>query len=211
MTLAGPMDVASLWRRLHWTLPLALLICTVVFTWFAWSMTRPAQHTQQPQPIDAQLVELPPPAAPTPPAPHKTVTPPKPQPKPAPPKRDALPIEKPVKPATPPPTQASATPPANPQPHAPPLTASHGAQAIVRPMPVIPDELRQEALSEAATARFHIAADGTTTVELVKPTQNPRLNRLLLETLKLWRFFPAMQNGKPVASTEDMVIRVQVK
>ena len=78
-------------------------------------------------------------------------------------------------------------------------------------MPVIPDDLRQEALSEAATARFHIAADGTATVELVKPTQNPRLNRLLLETLKLWRFFPALQDGKPVASTEDMVIRVQVK
>ena len=66
-------------------------------------------------------------------------------------------------------------------------------------------------MNEAATARFHIAADGSATAELIKPTQNPRLNRLLLDTLKNWKFFPAMKAGKPVASVEDMVIRVKVK
>ena len=202
MTLAGPVDVSSPWRRLYWTLPLALLICAAVLAWFAWSMTRPAQHTPQPRPIDAQLVELPPPAAPTPPAPHKIVVPPKPVPR----KHEALPVQKP---APPPPRSAPAAPPAT--PHGPPPAATHGAQAIVKPMPVIPDDLRQEALSEAATARFHIAADGTATVELLKPTQNPRLNRLLLETLKKWRFFPAMLSGRPVASTADMVIKVRVQ
>jgi protein TonB len=203
MFLPGTADVSSPWQRLHWTLPLALLICVAVFVWFAWSMTRPAQHTPEPQPIDAQLVELPPPAAPRPPAPHKTLTPPK----PASTNHEALPVQKPAKP-TPPPPRPATTPP---RPQGPPPVASHGALAIVKPMPVIPDDLRQEGLSEAATARFHIAADGTATVELVKPTQSPRLNRLLLETLKLWRFFPAMQDGQPVASTTDMVIRVQVK
>jgi protein TonB len=53
--------------------------------------------------------------------------------------------------------------------------------------------------------------DGSVTVELIKPTQNPRLNRLLLDTLKNWKFFPAMKEGKPVASIENIVIRVQVK
>jgi protein TonB len=70
--------------------------------------------------------------------------------------------------------------------------------------------LREEALNAAATARFHIAVDGSTTVELVKPTQNPRLNRLLLDTLKHWKFFPAMKDGKPVPSEEVLVIRVLV-
>ncbi|NNM69002.1 MAG: TonB family protein [Gallionella sp.] len=66
-------------------------------------------------------------------------------------------------------------------------------------------------MNESAVARFQIAADGTTTVELIRPTQNPRLNRLLLDTLRNWRFAPAMQDGKPVASTKDQVIRVNVR
>ncbi len=91
------------------------------------------------------------------------------------------------------------------------LTGTSGAQAIARPMPQIPDDLRYEAISASALARFHVAADGTATVELVKPTPNPRLNRLLLDTLKNWRFFPAMKDGKPVASTQEIVIKVDVK
>ena len=78
-------------------------------------------------------------------------------------------------------------------------------------MPQIPDELRQDALSAVAVARFHVAVDGTATVELIKPTSNPRLNRLLLDTLKNWRFFPSMKDGKPVASTQELSIKVEVK
>ena len=71
--------------------------------------------------------------------------------------------------------------------------------------------LRQEAVNTSATVRFHVAADGTATVELSKPTQNLRLNRLLLDTLKNWRFFPAMKDGKPVASVEELVIKIDVQ
>ncbi len=90
------------------------------------------------------------------------------------------------------------------------MNENHGAQALIHPLPAIPDELREEAMNEAATARFQIAVDGTTTVTLVKPTQNPRLNRLLLETLKHWRFMPAIKDGNPVPSVEVMVIRLNV-
>ena len=58
-------------------------------------------------------------------------------------------------------------------------------------------------------AKDHL--DHNATVELAKPTPNPRFNRLLLETLRNWRFFPAMQDGKPVASTEEVAIRIDVK
>jgi len=37
------------------------------------------------------------------------------------------------------------------------------------------------------------------------------LNRILLDTLRNWKFHPAMQDGKPVASVEDKIIRVNVK
>jgi len=58
--------------------------------------------------------------------------------------------------------------------------------------------------SAVAVARIDIHADGTIEVELSKPTQNPRLNALLLETLHKWRFFPAMQDGHPVESHQDV-------
>ncbi|WHZ11308.1 MAG: hypothetical protein OJF60_001747 [Burkholderiaceae bacterium] len=90
------------------------------------------------------------------------------------------------------------------------LSASSGAQAIVRPMPKIPDELRDEALHAVVRARFHVAVDGSATVELVKPSPDPRLNRLLLETFKNWRFFPAVKDGHPVASTEEVTIHIDV-
>ncbi|HTN94297.1 MAG TPA: hypothetical protein VMJ33_06945 [Gallionella sp.] len=90
------------------------------------------------------------------------------------------------------------------------MNENHGAQALVQPLPAIPDELREEAMNETATARFKIAVDGSVTVDLVKPTQNPRLNRLLLDTLKNWKFMPAIKEGKVVPSAEVMVIRMRV-
>ena len=91
------------------------------------------------------------------------------------------------------------------------MYASSGARAIVRPMPQIPDDLREEAFNSTALARFHIAVDGSVKVELAKPTPNPRLNRILLDSLKKWRFIPAIKNGKPVASTEEIVVKIEVK
>ena len=88
---------------------------------------------------------------------------------------------------------------------------SAGARAIVRPMPQIPDELREEAFNVTALALFHVAADGSAEVELVRPTPDPRLNRLLLDSLKKWRFMPAIKNGKPVATTEQIVVKIEVK
>jgi periplasmic protein TonB len=190
------MDVDSPWRRLHWTLPLALLICAGAFTWFAYSMNRPAIRTPEPVPVDAELVELPASAqAAQQPTRPKTV---------AQPRENSTRVASPAPPAAP-----AETAPAVNNPPAP--SENRNAQPILRPLPVIPDDLRQDAMNETATARFHVAADGSATVELVKPTQNPRLNRLLLDSLKHWKFMPVIKDGKPVASTEDLVIRVQVK
>ncbi len=90
-------------------------------------------------------------------------------------------------------------------------TASSGAQAIYTPLPRIPDEMRRDPLNEIAIARFEIAPDGAARVVLVKPTASPRLNYLLLEALKQWRFFPAEKDGKPVASVVDLRIPVVVR
>jgi protein TonB len=89
-------------------------------------------------------------------------------------------------------------------------SAGSVARVISQPMPSLPDDLREDAYQAVAVARFDIHADGTIEVELSKPTQNPRLNALLLETLHKWRFFPAMQGGHPVESHQDVRVHFNV-
>jgi len=86
-----------------------------------------------------------------------------------------------------------------------------GARAIYKPLPEIPEALRHRTIEMVAVARFKVAASGAAQVELIEPTSDPDLNRALLDSLKRWRFFPGMQDGKPVASTVDIRIPISVK
>ncbi len=88
---------------------------------------------------------------------------------------------------------------------------SGGAHAIFAPKPVIPDDLRENAMSVVAVARFTVNADGDVKVALLKATPNPRLNQILLDTLAKWQFFPAVRNGEPVDSTIDIQIPITVQ
>jgi protein TonB len=105
---------------------------------------------------------------------------------------------------------SAAVPAARPQ-GAPSGTDNMSARAIYRPMPEIPESLRHRTVEMVAVARFRVTADGSAQVELTGPTGDPDLNRVLLETLKRWRFFPAMQAGKPIVSTIDIRIPISVK
>ncbi|WP_233410060.1 MULTISPECIES: energy transducer TonB [Burkholderia] len=84
------------------------------------------------------------------------------------------------------------------------------ARLISQPLPELPDDLREQGYQAMAVARFFVHADGTFDIDLVKPTQNPRLNQILLETLRRWRFFPAMENGHPVESQQDVRVHFNV-
>ena len=91
----------------------------------------------------------------------------------------------------------------------PALAGAHmSARALYQPTPEIPEELRRQNLEAVAVARFRVAADGCAQVELVRPTNDTRLNQTLLSTLARWRFFPAMEQGRPVAS--DLEIRLPI-
>lgn len=73
--------------------------------------------------------------------------------------------------------------------------AAKKAVPLFSPLPKIPDDLRSEAFRSEAIARFHIASNGSVTnVELIKPCSNPRLNHLLLRSLRHWKFSPNSQN-----------------
>ena len=207
------------WHRLYLTFPAAVAIWVAILWSFAVFMGNSNERIPEPPAIDAQLIEITEPAQTvnTPPAKQSRPTPPIviPQPsleKTAPP----TPFEKlavepsmttapnsPKEPFTP--SQQEPTKTSN------SVTQNVSAKAIYQPIPQIPDALRQDALSASAVARFHVAINGTTTVELIRPTPNPKLNRLLLSTLKNWKFFPSMKDGKPAASIEEIVIKIEVK
>src|SRR5271169_2409771 len=204
----------SPWHRLPWTLPMAILIWAVALWGLAIFMGKPTHRPMEPSPIDAQLIEQS----------EKTASVAVRQPKPVPP---VIPLQAPVVSKVSP-TNEQQTP--SQKTEVTTNTAggvvsaaaateekgssrgnmytSSGARAIIKPMPQIPDDLREDAFNSVALALFHIAIDGSVTVELARPTPNPRLNRLLLNTLKQWRFIPAIKNGKPVASTEEIVIKI---
>ncbi|WP_256982645.1 energy transducer TonB [Caballeronia sordidicola] len=84
------------------------------------------------------------------------------------------------------------------------------ARALTQPLPVVPDDLRETAYRAEALARFSVHVDGSVDVELLKPTSYPRLNQLLLEALRKWRFFPAMEGGHPVESRQDIRVHFNV-
>jgi protein TonB len=71
--------------------------------------------------------------------------------------------------------------------------------------------LREEAIQTVAVARFKVTYDGQVQVALTTPTESPRLNELLLETLKQWRFFPAMKSGVAIDSQFDLRIPISVQ
>jgi periplasmic protein TonB len=85
---------------------------------------------------------------------------------------------------------------------------SAGARAMYAPTPEIPDDLRENTFSTMAVARFKVSYDGNVEVTLVKPTSNPRLNQILLDTLKQWKFVPAMKDG--IAINSDFEVRIPI-
>ncbi len=208
-----------------WPLPLALLLWMLMLWGFGSFFAAPDKvMSTPPNPIDARIVELPPPPAP-----------PKIQPKPI-VKTEKVSHPAPLRP-TPQPTQVTQPAPKVALPPAPALPATHvdpvppppppkpepspgpdqggtqqmGARALYQPKPVLPEDLRDETIHTVVMARFHIKPDGSATVELIQPAPDPRVNQFLLKTLKTWRFFPAIQGGKPVASVLDVKYPIDVE
>ncbi len=90
-------------------------------------------------------------------------------------------------------------------------TDTVGARAIYAPTPVIPDDLREDVIQTEAVAHFNVSFDGVSEVTLTKPTSNPRLNQVLLDTLKQWKFFPAVKNGVAIPSSFEVRIPISVQ
>jgi periplasmic protein TonB len=227
-------------RRLVWTLPMAALIWLALLIGFARMLELTAPPPPELKPLEARIVELPPevgglqggpaPAAaakpqpavvkPTPVVHHRPV--PHPQAKSkrvAPP---VMPSETGTAKSEAPPAASSGSAATHPEGGGVPGgtgagsgsglgSDTAGARALYAPVPKIPDELREDDLATVAVAHFKVGYDGQVDVDLVKPTSNPELNQILLDTLKQWRFFPAMRGGVAIASEFDVRIPITVQ
>jgi protein TonB len=228
------------WRRLPWLAPVSLVIALLSLMGFLRLLAQAPDRPPLPAPVDVGLVELPaseaappaitaappeavaPPSPPDPeivaPAPEESLPepvpalkveakppPPRPQKRPPPPR----PTERAIEPA---PATAPESRPTVPE-AAPssPVGGSIGAHAIFQPMPSIPESIRQRRLDAVAIVVFHVATDGSATVELREATDDPRLNQVLLEGFKRWRFFPALDHDRPIASTIELRVPIAVR
>lgn len=90
-------------------------------------------------------------------------------------------------------------------------TGGSGPEAIYAPVPAIPDDMRDEVLEAVAVARFQVSHDGKAIVSLTKPTDFSRLNDIILETLRQWRFRPASRNGVAVDSSAEIRLLITVQ
>jgi outer membrane biosynthesis protein TonB len=84
-------------------------------------------------------------------------------------------------------------------------------RAIYAPVPSIPDDMRDQLMQATATARFRVSRDGTATVVLISATDFSELNDIILDTLRKWRFIPAMKNGIAVDSQADVRLLISVR
>jgi len=225
------------WRRLPWLAPISLLVALVSLTGLLRLIMEAPERPSLPKPLEIGVFEVPAPAAAAPPEPAARPSPPSPEviapppeesspepkielkPPPPRPQKRPLPPRTPQQPAHPPavdaPPNAAAAAESRataPGPVAPsPDGGLIGARAIFQPMPEIPESLRQHRLDAIAVVVFHVAPDGSAAVELREATDDPRLNQILLEGFKRWRFFPALDHDRPVASTIELRVPITVR
>jgi periplasmic protein TonB len=222
------------WRRVPWLVGVACALWIALLMGFAHLLEHAPPPMAPPVTLNAEIVELPPaaghpggaPAAPAKPkpAPRKIVAHPPPHVvHRAPPKPElALPGQAVAPEETAP--AAPGAPASSAETNAPASSNSTegsggglgagsgqtGAHAIYAPTPVIPPDLREDAFQAVAIAHFVVGADGAVQVTLTQPTSSPRINEVLLETLKQWKFFPATVHGEPIMSQFDLKIPVSI-
>jgi protein TonB len=227
-------------RRLLWIIPAAIAIWALLLSVFSMILTRTAVPQEEPAPIQAQLVEIPKEIGglqgnggalhPTAPAiPHPKAAP---KPHPVSHLKKAAPLPPVIR--SPFGTEKSTSAPSVEAPAGASTGAASeseegasedtgegsgagigsdtvGARAIYAPTPVIPDDLREDVIQTEAVARFNVSFDGASEVTLEKPTSSPRLNQVLLDTLKQWKFFPAVKNGVAIPSSFEVRIPISVQ
>lgn len=117
----------------------------------------------------------------------------------------------PTKPADPTKTEKTPEPPVKP----PIVPVKHvpvyaDVEPSYQPQPVIPDELRADALDKTVVVEFTISPDGKpASVEIAQSSGIRELDDAALKAARLWKFKPATLDGQPTDS--KLRLRIQFK
>jgi TonB family protein len=84
------------------------------------------------------------------------------------------------------------------------------AEVEFSPQPCISSEMLESGIKCTCTAKFHITPTGKHNVSLVNSTGSNEVDELTLETLRTWRFRPAVLNGTPIASVRKIKIEFEI-
>jgi len=85
------------------------------------------------------------------------------------------------------------------------------ATLLYKKAPSLPEDLRNELGHAAVDAAFTIHKDGSFDVSLTKGSGNDKIDRIVLDALKTWKWKPAMVKGAPAESTETVHVDFSVK
>ncbi len=81
---------------------------------------------------------------------------------------------------------------------------------IFNPLPVIPSNLRTHGYSTYVRVEFFVSRDASFTSKLLSSTGYDELDRVVIDTLKKWKFSPATMDGQPVNGTLKLRIQFSV-
>ncbi|MCL4478094.1 MAG: TonB family protein [Deltaproteobacteria bacterium] len=81
---------------------------------------------------------------------------------------------------------------------------------IFNPLPVIPSNLRTHGYSTYVRVEFFVNRDASFTSKLLSSTGYDELDRVVIDTLKKWKFSPATMDGQPVNGTLKLRIQFSV-
>jgi protein TonB len=84
------------------------------------------------------------------------------------------------------------------------------AKAIECPRPEIPAELHEQCFKSCCIARFMIKDDGKYSVKLISSSGSEQVDDIAIDTLRRWKFKPALLDGKPVDSSRKIRVEFQV-
>ncbi|HWA82479.1 MAG TPA: TonB family protein, partial [Fimbriimonadaceae bacterium] len=85
------------------------------------------------------------------------------------------------------------------------------AEPVNEVQPEIPDSLKSQELKTFVRVKVEIAEDGTFEVILRTSSGKPDVDKIILDSLKRWKWKPALKDGQPVKSTQLFKFEIEVK
>lgn len=85
------------------------------------------------------------------------------------------------------------------------------ALAVDCPQPEIPNSLHEDGYKSSCLARFCINCEGKHDVSIIASSGCDEVDEIALQTLRRWKFKPAMLNGKPVQSVRKIRVEFEVE